>query len=402
MSRLDRVLSIADLRRQAQRRLPVGVFGYVDGAAEDQHSLRGNRDAFSQWAFTPHILTNVASRSLAAPLFGRTYSMPVGISPMGVSGLCWFEGDLALARAAASAGVPAILSAASSIALEEVAAANPDIWYQAYLPADADVIAPLLRRVQAAGIQVLVVTVDVPIASTRENELRNGFSIPLRPSLQLAWSGLMRPAWLTGTFARTLRRRGMPHFENFTAERGGPIVAAPRGDHRAGRAAMSWQEIRMIRDLWPGRLVIKGVLRAEDAALACQAGADGIMVSNHGGRQLDGARATLDALPDIIPEAAGMAVLIDGGFRRGTDVLKALCLGADFVFVGRPAMYGLASAGQAGAEKALQLFRQELDVNLALLGAVDVARLDWRYIAPQGHSAAGAHRSRLENTTRDA
>lgn len=200
MKKLDKVLSIDDLRILAQRRLPAGIFGYVDGGAEDQETVRLNRQSFANWAFVPHILTDVSKRSLAASLFGRTYSIPVGISPMGVSGLCWYEGDLALARAAAQVNVPAVLSAASSISLEEVARANPDIWYQAYLPADLAVIRPLLKRVQNAGIRVLVVTVDVPIASTRENELRNGFSIPLRPGWRLACSGLVRPAWLANTF----------------------------------------------------------------------------------------------------------------------------------------------------------------------------------------------------------
>ncbi len=381
-ARLRRALSIADLRILAKKRLPVGIFGYVDGGAEDQQSLGANREAFSRWAFETHILNNVSQRSLGATLFGKRYAMPLGISPMGATALCWFDGDLALAAAAARAGVPAILSAASSVPLEEVAALNPDIWYQAYLPANEQVIGPLLKRVERAGIAVLVVTVDVPIASTRENELRHGFSLPLRPSWPLLWSGMVRPAWSFGTFAQTLWRRGMPHFENFTAERGGPIIAAPKQDHRAGRAAMSWEEIRLIRRLWPGKLVIKGVLRGDDARRAKAVGADGILVSNHGGRQLDGARATLLALPGIVEQADGLSVMIDGGVRRGTDVLKALCLGADFVFVGRPALYGLAAGGQAGVERALQIMRQEMDVNLALLGAADVAQLSRDYLVP--------------------
>src|SRR5690606_8542659 len=170
-------------------------------------------------------------------------------------------------------------------------------------------------------------------------------------------------------------------FENFSAQRGGPIVSAPKKDHRSGRAAMSWEEIRLMRDHWKGKLIIKGVLRPEDARQAVAVGADGIVVSNHGGRQLDGACATLDALPEIVTAAGDMSVLVDSGFRRGTDVLKALCLGADFVFVGRPAMYGLAAAGQAGVARALELLRQELDVNMALLGVADIAQLDKTYIA---------------------
>src|SRR5690606_24056391 len=244
--RVKRVLSIADLRDLAEKRLPAGIFGYVDGAAEDQSTKAGNRRAFERWTFLPHILTNVAKRTQSRSLFGKEYTMPVGISPMGASGLCWFEGDLALAAAAREAGVPAVLSAASSIPMEEVVKVNPDIWYQAYLPADPQVILPLFERVERAGIDVMVVTVDVPIASMRENELRNGFTLPLRPSLQLAWSGIVHPRWLAGNFAQTLLRRGVPHFENFSAQRGGPIVSAPKKDHRSGRAAMSWEEIRLM------------------------------------------------------------------------------------------------------------------------------------------------------------
>lgn len=390
MKKLDKVLSIDDLRILAQRRLPAGIFGYVDGGAEDQETVRLNRQGFANWAFVPHILTDVSKRSLAASLFGRTYSIPVGISPMGVSGLCWYEGDLALARAAAQVNVPAVLSAASSISLEEVARANPDIWYQAYLPADLAVIRPLLKRVQNAGIRVLVVTVDVPIASTRENELRNGFSIPLRPGWRLACSGLVRPAWLANTFYRTLMHRGIPHFENFTAERGGPIIAAPKKDHRAGRAAMSWNEIRQIRDLWPGKLIIKGVLRPQDAKQAQLVGADAIVVSNHGGRQLDGSMAAIDALPAVVAAVDDMTIIIDSGFRRGTDVLKALCLGANFVMVGRPAMYGLAAAGTAGASRAFELLRKEIDINLALLGARKIEDLNPDYLVRAGLQQAKA------------
>ncbi|HVR54344.1 MAG TPA: alpha-hydroxy acid oxidase, partial [Pseudorhodoferax sp.] len=232
-----------------------------------------------------------------------------------------------------------------------------------------------LERARAAGVRVLVVTVDVQIAAMRENELRNGFSIPLRPNARLVWGVLKRPHWLALTFARTLLRQGVPHFENFTATRGGPILQAAPGDHRAGRAAFTWEHIRWIRERWPGALVLKGLLRASDAAMAQRLGVDGVVVSNHGGRQLDGTVASLDALPAMAAAAPGLTLLLDGGVRRGTDVLKALALGARAVLVGRPAMYGLAAAGQAGAAQALALLRREIDVDLALLGCTDVAAL---------------------------
>jgi L-lactate dehydrogenase (cytochrome) len=277
--------------------------------------------------------------------------------------------------------VPSVLSAASTVPLERVMQEAPGTWYQAYLPARPGIIAPLLDRLKAADVTVLVMTVDVQVASARENELRNGFSIPLRLTPHLVAGGLSRPRWMVETFARTLLRQGIPHFENFTAARGGPIISAAKDDHRAGRAAMTWEEIRWIRDHWTGRLVVKGLLRPEDAARARAVGADGIVVSNHGGRQLDGAVAPLDALPGVVAAAPGLIVMMDGGVRRGTDVLKALALGARLVFVGRPAMYGLAVGGEAGAAHTLALLRREIDVDLALLGCPDVRGLGPDYLA---------------------
>jgi len=378
-------LSIADLARIARRTLPASVYGYVSGGSDDQTSLRANRAAFERWRFRPRPLVDVSQRSLNVALFGTPYAMPIGIAPMGVAGLCGFDADMALARAAMAAHVPAILSAASTTALERVMHAAPGTWYQAYLPAQRDIILPLLQRLRAANVNVLVVTVDVPIAAVRENELRNGFSVPLRLTPRLVAGALTRPVWLMRTFARTLLRQGIPHFENFTATRGGPILTTNHQDHRAGRAAMTWDVMADVRAHWPGVLLIKGILRAEDARRAQRMGCDGIIASNHGGRQLDGAITPLDALPAIVAAVPQtFPVLIDGGFRRGTDILKALALGARCVFLGRAAMYGLAAGGQAGVTHALSLLRRELDTDLALLGCPDVVRLCPDYLIREG------------------
>lgn len=390
--RADQALSIADLQAVARRRLPPGIYGYVHGGSEDQSSLRANRAAFARWRFLPRPLVDVSARDQSVQLFGVRYAAPIGISPMGVAGLCGYEGDIAMAQAARQAQVPYVLSAASTTPLERVVQANPDTWYQAYLPARPEVIQPLLERVSNAGVRVLVVTVDVPIASTRENELRNGFSIPLRLSPKLVWGGLIRPRWMAATFARTLWRQGIPRFENFTAQRGGRIITAAKGDHRAGRASMTWAEIAWIRERWQGKLLVKGVLRAADAGRARGIGVDGLFVSNHGGRQLDGAVASLDALPAIAAAAPGLAILLDGGVRRGTDVLKALALGAHAAFIGRPAMYGLAAGGREGVHHALRLLSREIDVDLALLGCPAVAGLNHEFICPAAGLAPGASR----------
>lgn len=387
--RADQALSIADLQHLARRRLPPGIYGYVHGASEDQSSLQANRAAFARWRFLPRPLVDVSARDQSVSLFGVRYAAPIGISPMGVAALCGYDGDIAMAQAARQAQVPFVLSAASTTPLERVVQAYPDMWYQAYLPARAEVINPLLQRVEQAGVRVLVVTVDVPIASARENELRNGFSIPLRLSPKLVWGGLCRPRWMAGTFAQTLLRQGIPHFENFTAQRGGPIITAVKGDHRAGRAAMTWAEIAGIRERWRGKLLVKGILRAADAAQARRIGVDGLFVSNHGGRQLDGAVASLDALPAVVAAAPDLAILLDGGVRRGTDVLKAMALGAHAAFVGRPAMYGLAGGGREGVLQAIRLLSREIDVDLALLGCPSVARLDHEFICPADSLAPG-------------
>ena len=382
---LKGMLSIADLARAARRRLPPSIHGYVIGGSEDESSLRANRSAFERWSFLPRPLVDVSRRNQETELFGKRYASPIGISPMGVTGLCHFDGDRAMARAARKVNVPFILSGASTTPLEQVAAELPDMWFQAYIPSRREVIGPLIERVAAAGIKTLVVTVDVPIASVREIEVRNGFSVPLRLSTRLMLGGLSRPRWMAETFARTLLTQGVPHFENFTATRGGPIVTATSGDLRAGRAGLCWDDMRWLRGQWQGRLVIKGILHPQDALNAQEIGADGVIVSNHGGRQLDGALAPLEALPAIVAAIPDMTVMIDSGFRRGTDVLKARALGARFVFVGRPAMYGLAVAGEQGAAHALNLLQKEVDINQALLGCPDIAELSVKYL----HTRAG-------------
>lgn len=370
------ILALKDFAPLAQRRLPRPIHGYVAGAAEDNVSLRRNQEAMNAYGFVPRVLVDVSRRTQQQPLFGTTYASPFGIAPMGLAALSAYRGDIALARAAREAGIPAILSGSSLTPLEEVAQAAPGTWFQAYLPGDEARILALLQRVRGAGYETLVVTVDIPVSANRENNVRNGFSTPLRPSLRLAWDGLTRPRWLAGTLLRTLLRHGMPHFENSFAERGAPILSARVQRDFAQRDHFDWQHIARIRTQWRGALVIKGILDPRDAALARRHGADGIIVSNHGGRQLDGAVAPLRMLPAIAEQAGEMTVMLDGGVRRGTDVIKAMALGARAVFVGRPFNYAAAVAGEAGVAHACTLLRDEIDRNLAMLGVTDCTALD--------------------------
>jgi L-lactate dehydrogenase (cytochrome) len=236
------------------------------------------------------------------------------------------------------------------------------------LPPEPERVTKLIARVAAAGFGTLVPTADTPVPGNRENNIRAGFSTPLRPGLRLAWDGMVRPRWSLGTFLRTLALHGMPHFENSYADRGAPIVARNVLREFGARDHLSWEHFALVRRLWKGRLVIKGVLRADDARTAREHGADGIIVSNHGGRQLDGSAAPLRALPEVVEAAAGLPVMLDSGVRRGTDALKALALGASFVFVGRPFIYAAAAGGETGVKHAFTLLQQEVHRNMAMLG----------------------------------
>ncbi|TXH51950.1 MAG: alpha-hydroxy-acid oxidizing protein [Burkholderiaceae bacterium] len=370
------ILSLDDFEPAARRHLPRPIFGYIAGAVETNRSLAANREAFDEHAFVPRVLVDISRRSTQCTLFGKTWSAPFGIAPMGICALSSYRGDLVLARAAADAGVPMIMSGSSLIRLEEVASACPGTWFQAYLPGDEPRIGALIERVAAAGFRTLVITVDTPVSANRENNVRTGFSTPLRPTPRLFWDGITHPRWLFGTFLRTLLRHGMPHFENNYATRGAPIVSRNVARDFSDRGHLNWAHFRFIRSIWPGRLVIKGILSADDARIARDAGADGIIVSNHGGRQLDGAVAPLRVLPSIVAACPDLPVMMDSGVRRGTDVLKALALGARCVFVGRPFAYAAAVGGVAGVTHAIDLLTQEISRDLAMLGVNDVEALD--------------------------
>ena len=374
--RLARILSLDDFEAAARRHLPRPVFGYVAGAVETDWTLRDNRRAFAEYGFLPRMLVDVSKRSPRTTLFGRAYATPFGIAPLGISALYAYRGDLVLAAAAQQANVPMIMSGSSLIPLEEVVAQSPATWFQAYLPGDEAAIVALLERVARAGFDTLVVTVDSQVAGNRENNIRAGFSTPLRPTPRLAFDGLTHPRWLFGTFLRTLARHGMPHFENNFATRGAPILSPSVLRDYSDRGHIGWTHWRAIRAMWKGRLVIKGILDKADAQRAREEGADGIVVSNHGGRQLDGAVSALRVLPGIVAACPDVPIMLDGGVRRGTDVLKALALGARFVFVGRPFGYAAAIGGLAGVLHAIALLRAEIERDMAMLGVNDVRELD--------------------------
>ena len=366
--RLASILNLHDLDRAAKRHLPRPIYGYIANVAEDGHTAQANRSAFDAYSFLPRALVDVSDISLETELLGQRYALPIGIAPMGISALSAYRGDLVQAKAAARAGIPMILSGSSLIAMEEVLGQGQTDWFQAYLPGDHAGIEALIERVRLAGFDKLVITVDYPVPPNSDNNTRSGFSSPLRPSLRLAFGGLVRPRWLFGTFLRTLINHGMPHFENNYATRGIAVMSGNVKRDFSGRSHLNWSYLERVRQLWPGKLVVKGVLHPDDARKARDAGADALIVSNHGGRQLDSTLSALGALPAVVAAVDGLPVMVDSGFRRGTDVLKALALGARMVFIGRPFNYAAAYAGEAGVTHAIELLAAELQRDMALLG----------------------------------
>jgi len=365
---LSNTFNLLDFEARAQGKLPKALFSYIQNGAQDEVTLRRNRDSFDRYALVPRMLNDVSQRHQKATLFGHEYDSVFGISPVGLGAMYHYRGDLELATAAHRRNVPYVLSGASLTRLEEVAEAAPRAWFQAYLPGSGPDIRRLLERVANAGIKTLVITVDLPVSVNPDRYIRNGFSSPLRPSLDLALQGLARPSWLFGTFLRTLMVRGMPHLENWRAERGAPVLSKSVQKNMTNRDSFTWQHIREVRDGWKGNLIIKGILSEQDARACVEIGVDGIVVSNHGGRQVDGAIAALEALPGIVRAAPGLVVMMDSGIRRGADVIKAMALGAKCVFAGRPFNFALAYAGGAGVSRALNLLYEEIHRDMALLG----------------------------------
>jgi len=372
---LRRYLALDDFEITARRRLPKFLYGYISGAVETDAALRDNRRAFDEYGFVPRVLNDVSDRDQTTTLFGKTYAAPFGIPPMGSAALCAYRGDIVLTRAAAAMNVPMCLSASSLITLEDVRRENPAAWYQAYLAGDIARIEPLVDRVADAGYDTFVVTADVPVPPNRENNIRNGFKVPLAVTPRVAWDTVSHPHWLFGTWTRTLMNYGMPHFENMDARRGPPVLSRNLMRNIGKRDQLAWKHVELIRRRWKGKLVVKGLIAPADARIARESGVDGVIVSNHGGRQLDHTVSSLRTLPEVAAEAGGMTVMLDGGIRRGTDVLKALALGAQFVFVGRPFLYAAVVAGEAGVQRALTLLKDEVDRDMALLGIRSIGEI---------------------------
>lgn len=369
------LLNVDDYRRAARRILPGFVFDYVDGAADDQRCLARNRLDLDAIPLTPRVLRDTSSIDTSVEIFGTRWRYPFAIAPTGLNGLIRPGGDAALACAAAALGVPFTLSTASNQRLEVVhrGAPNGQQWLQLYVMQDRSIAEQLVRRAKQSGTQALVLTVDVPASGNRERDVRNGFSLPLRPTAKLAWDLASHPRW-----SLRMARSGPPQFANLVADPEAVLSAQAQAAllSRAMDRSLVWNSLQWLRGIWDGPLLVKGVLHPHDAALALRHGVDGLIVSNHGGRQLDASPSAIGALPAIVQAVQGqIPVFMDSGVRRGADVARALALGARAVFVGRPVLYGLATSGQAGAEAVLQILARELTLCMTLLGASQVQDL---------------------------
>lgn len=383
MTLATRFLSLHDFEAAARARLPRGLFGFVAGGSADGWSLANNRAAFERWALVPRTLATPPRRKQDLTLFGQAFASPFGIAPLGASALFHHDADVAMARAAAATQVPYVLSGASLTPMERIFEACPQAWFQAYLDGDRERTARLLERLRQTPCQVLVLTVDTPVPPSRELSLRQGFSLPIRPGPRLLLDGLLHPRWLLGTAARTLWSGGIPRMANLDATALNRVTEPMPG---AACPPLDWDDWRFIRSRWDRALVVKGVVSPCDALRYRALGADGLVVSNHGGRQLDGTVAPLDALGAVREAVSDLPLLLDGGVRRGTDVVKALALGADGLLVGRPMLFAVAAAGQAGVAHAVALLQAEIDRSLALLGARSLEDLQEATLVPAGQA----------------
>ncbi len=367
------MLTIEDLRRRARRRVPKMFFDYADSGSWTETTLRANEDDFRKVKLRQRVLVDMTDRSLASTMIGEKVSMPVALAPTGLTGMQHADGEILAAQAAEAAGVPFTLSTMSICSIEDVAEATTrPFWFQLYVMRDRGFINDLIDRAKAAGCSALVLTADLQILGQRHNDLRNGLSTPPKFTPKHIWQMATRPQWclgMLGTQRRTFRNIA-GHVKGVTDLSSLGTWTAEQFDPR-----LSWADVAWIKERWGGKLIIKGILDVEDAKMAAQTGADAIIVSNHGGRQLDGAPSSISVLP-LVVDAVGdrIEVHMDGGVRSGQDVLKALCLGAKGVYIGRPFLYGLGAGGREGVTLALDIIRRELDITLALCGKRDITQ----------------------------
>ena len=367
------IASVADFRTLAKRRLPKFVFDYMDGGAGSEAGIRRNEDAFDEIQLTPRMLVNVEQRDLSTNLFGKKWALPFGTAPIGLGNIMWPGAEESVARACATAGIPYSLSTPASTTLERIAEVAPgNCWFQLYVSRSQEMIDDLVVRAERAGYETMLVTVDVPTAPRRLRDLRNNFSLPFRFTPRTLYELVTHPRWSLATL-----KAGVPRFANmerYATATGPQTVAWFMSSQVTGR--FNWDDMKRLRERWKRKLVIKGLLSAEDALKAREIGCDGVVISNHGGRQLASLPASIDVLPEIRAAVGpGFPLLVDSGVRSGEHIVKALAAGADFVLVGRAMMYAVAALGAAGPKSSIDLLSDEMSRCMAQIGYTDIASL---------------------------
>ena len=371
-------VNVEDYRILAQRRLPKIIFDYLEGGADDEIGIKHNRHVFERYRLMPRRLVDVSKRDTGIELFGRPQAAPFMIGPTGLNGALWPKGDILLARAAEKAGIPFVLSTASNASIEAVAAASKgDLWFQLYI-VQRKLAEQMVHRAEAAGYSTLVLTTDVAVNGNRERDLRNNFGLPMRYTPGLIYDGVTHPRW-----SLDFMLNGMPQFGNFVTADSSDVEMQAAVMHRQMDASFSWDDFNWLRKLWPRKLLVKGIISPDDAERCVAVGADGVILSNHGGRQLDAAVSPLDVLAESRARISA-PILIDSGYRRGTDIVKALALGANAVLLGRATLYGLAAAGEAGVDHVLRLLKDEVDRTLAQIGCASASQLSPDYVMADG------------------
>lgn len=383
-----KALNIEDLRRMAKRRLTKAIFQFIDRGSEDDVALRHNREALERIKLMSRVLNDTSSRDPAITLFGKPQKLPLIIGPTGPAGYAWYRGETALARAAAKAGIPFAIASTSNTAMEDILAnGGGNQWYQLYVWRDMEASMVAVERARDAGFEALILTVDSTIPYNREFDIRNGVTFPVRVTPRNAIDTLLHPRWLFGTLGRyVLAEKRMPRYVNIQI----PETLSPKEvrGFLFKNDTLDWDFLRRVRDMWPRTLIVKGILHPDDAVMAADCGADGVIVSNHGGIASDAAPAPIDVLPAVVAAVGDRAtVIVDSGFRRGSDVLKGLALGADAVIIGRATLYGVGAAGEAGATRALEILEAEIRRTMGVLGVTDIASLSRDHvILPPGHN----------------
>ncbi|MFZ4213591.1 alpha-hydroxy-acid oxidizing protein [Pantoea endophytica] len=374
----NNLFNVEDYRRLAEKKLPRMIFDYLDGGADDEKGLQHNREIFNRWKFVPHRLKDVSNREISTTVWGKKWAAPFAIAPTGLNGALWPKGDLLLAKAAAKANIPFMLSTASNMSIEEVAKqCDGEKWFQLYV-VHPELAEQMVHRALKAGYTTLVITVDVGINGNRERDLRNQFGLPMRYTPSVMYEGCTHPGW-------SLRfvLNGMPQLANFVSAENTSIEMQAAIMSRQMDASFNSNSLKRIRELWPHQLLVKGITRPEDAELCISCGADGVILSNHGGRQLEYNLAPIETLAETARRIQ-QPIFIDSGFRRGSDIVKAVCLGASMVLLGRSTLYGLAARGEQGVTEVIKLLKEDVDRTLAQIGCAAISELSPDYLHEDG------------------